>query len=52
MKPAINITGITHGIHFAPPVNQISTRFIGISIDNMDIKDMLRAVLKAVLISI
>ena len=52
MKPAINITGITHGINLAPPVNQISTRFIGISIDNMDIKDMLRAVLKAVLISI
>ena len=45
MKPAINITGTTHGINLAPPVNQISTRFIGISIDDMDIKDMLKAVL-------
>ena len=52
MKPAINITGTTHGVNLAPPVNHISTRFIAISIDNMDIKDMPRAVLKAVLISI
>ena len=51
MKPAINITGTTHGVNLAPPVNHISTRFIAIFIDNMDIKDMPRAVLKAVLIS-
>ena len=45
MKPAINITGTTHSVNLALPVNQISIRFIAISIDNMDIKEMLRAVL-------
>ena len=52
MKPAKSIIGVAHQVIVAPPVSKISVIFIDISIPNMDIKLIPKAVLRAVLISI
>ncbi len=52
MKPAVNITGITHQVSIAPPVNKTSTIFIATSIEIIDISDIPKAVFSAMLNSI
>ena len=47
MKPANNIIGIIPNVSIAPPVNNTSVRFIAISIDIIDIRDILIATWKA-----
>ena len=44
--------GMTHQVNNAPPVSIISMRFIATSIETMDIIDMPKAVLIAVLMAI
>ena len=47
MKPAKSIKGTTHQVRIAPPVNIKSVKFIVVSIDIIDFKDIPTAVLKA-----
>jgi len=47
IHPANNIIGITHHVSLAPPVKITSIKFIAISIEIMEIKDIPAAVLKA-----
>ncbi len=52
MKPAASIMGMTHQVNTAPPISSTSMRFIATSIETMDIIDMPKAVLNAVLMVI
>ena len=48
MNPARRIKGITDHVSIAPPVNMTSRRFIAISIDTIEIRDIPSAVLSAI----
>lgn len=47
MKPARSMNGITDHVSMAPPVNKISKRFMAISIEIIEIRDIPNAVLSA-----